>query len=179
MAACTGGVGRNHGGVTAAHNVRAATLGLLQLPEHTPSALNGECTHASQARRVAPPGFKIHCGIACCIPGILSAKQILRCKISGRTVPSWLASSSANWQLCVAVLTLSALRLSLWKSRPPHVRSILAPTMPALSMASKVSTVWLEGPKAHTSLVPGAAAASGQDVHASGNVQWRRACLKS
>jgi hypothetical protein len=51
-------------------------------------------------------------------------------------------------------LTLSALRLSLWKSSPPHVRSMRAPTMPAFSMASSTSTLWLEGPSAHTSLVP-------------------------
>jgi hypothetical protein len=51
-------------------------------------------------------------------------------------------------------LTFSALRLSLWKSSPPHVRSMRAPTMPAFSMASSTSTLWLEGPSAHTSLVP-------------------------
>lgn len=99
--------------------------------------------------------------------------------------------------------TLSALRLSLWNSRPPQVRSMRAATcvqegrhtcllqqlattlraswqqhcectplrgartrqhrahthartMPALSMSSSTGTLWLEGPSAHTSLVPAA-----------------------
>lgn len=51
-------------------------------------------------------------------------------------------------------LTLSALRLSLWKSSPPQVRSMRAPTMPAFSIPSSTSTLWLEGPRAHTSLLP-------------------------
>jgi hypothetical protein len=51
-------------------------------------------------------------------------------------------------------LTLSARRLSLWKSRPPHDRSMRAATMPALSIASSTGTLWLLGPSAAISLVP-------------------------
>jgi hypothetical protein len=70
------------------------------------------------------------------------------------------------------LLTLSAASVARWKSRPPHVRSMRAATMPARSISSSTGTVWLLGPRLHTSLV-----AVQQNMSAERHAGWGHRCM--